>query len=992
MLLALLAVVVSPRPRAAIAQGDPLVNVSIGDHTLVQGQLTYVHVALHNMPRDSDDDTKFGNISFRYHFERNSNGSWVNADSCTEDLVGGDLYITAYWRPQWNHGPSDFALTTTCEVGNYRLRVSVKDRDLNTELVSGTHDIRVDLGPSVTIEMPSGPYYRGASFNPTIKFNNLNQGADYTYEADLFARNPTNYARICEGTGLETRKTFALNGVSGNPVQKTATVTDQCPTNEYVIAVDLYDSDGRKRGSDSVDFEITTDPDAIPSVSVSMSESSPVTPGTEFDITFSFYDIQPGASTRYHETMIDTTTDQPVSSGFCGGGFVGWGQEVQSTFTRNPSVYRISIPSDCPAGNYRIVSKIENPSGIDIISGSIDFTIGDPNLTPTAPSVPGYTAKQNSPFSLQLPEGSGGDAPLTYDATPLPAGLSFNTTTRTIAGTPTETGTTSVRYTVTDSDGDSASVDFNITVAPDLKPSLPSITDYAAKQNSPFSQQLPEGSGGVAPPTYDATPLPAGLSFDAATRTIAGTPTDPGATTVRYTVTDSDGDSAYVDFTITVAPDLKPSLSSITGYTAKQNTPFSRQLPEGSGGDAPLSYDATPLPAGLSFIAATRTIAGTPTDTGATTVRYTVTDSDGDSAYVDFTITVSPDLTPTAPSVPGYTAKQNTPFSRQLPEGSGGDAPLSYDATPLPAGLSFIAATRTIAGTPTDTGATTVRYTVTDSDGDSAYVDFTITVSPDLTPTAPSVPGYTAKQNSPFSRQLPEGSGGDAPLTYDATPLPAGLSFDATTRTIAGTPTEPGPYAVRYTVTDSDGDSDFVNFTITVAANQLPTLETISDKHAKLTKPFALQLPEGTGGEGTLNYTATDLPPGLTFITSTRTITGTPTTAGQYPVTYTAADEDNDQAQRTFAINVYALPTLAAIPNISATKDEAFTLVLTAVSGGRGPFDYDATPLPTGLTFVESSLTITGTPTVIQEIDVTYSVEDADTDSASQEFIISVTQ
>ena len=86
------------------------------------------------------------------------------------------------------------------------------------------------------------------------------------------------------------------------------------------------------------------------------------------------------------------------------------------------------------------------------------------------------------------------------------------------------------------------------------------------------------------------------------------------------------------------------------------------------------------------------------------------------------------------------------------------------------------------------------------------------------------------------------------------------------------------------------------------------------------------------------------------------------------------------------------LPSLVAVNDFMATKDEVFTLPLTAVSGGKQPFDYDATPLPTGLTFVEASLTITGTPTVIQEIDVTYSVEDADGDTASRQFKISVSE
>ena len=90
MLLALLAVVVSPGPRAAQAQDNPRVAISVGDNTLNQGDKTWVHVSFHNMPQDPDDDEAFG-VYFRYYFDRNSDGTWTNADGCTKDLVGGDL-------------------------------------------------------------------------------------------------------------------------------------------------------------------------------------------------------------------------------------------------------------------------------------------------------------------------------------------------------------------------------------------------------------------------------------------------------------------------------------------------------------------------------------------------------------------------------------------------------------------------------------------------------------------------------------------------------------------------------------------------------------------------------------------------------------------------------------------------------------------------------------------------------------------------------------
>ena len=993
MLLALLAVVVSPQPRAAQAQSDPYVAISVGDNTMNQGDKTWVHVSFHNMPQDPDDDEKFG-VYFRYYFDRNSDGTWTNADGCAEDLVGGNKYITTWYRPEWDHGASPFAITTTCQVGNYRLRVSVKDKSSHTEIVSGTHDITVSLGPSVTIEMPSGPHYRGAAINPKIIFNNLVQGDDYTYTAYLMARNPQNYADICEGTGLDRNNTFTLSRLSENPVEKTVTISADCPTNEYEIKVNLEDADERYRGSDAKEFEITTDPNATPSVSVSLSQPSPIAPGTEFNVIFKFYDIQPGTAVTWLDTMINTSTNQAVGQMDCGGSLVGWGVDVSGTVNYNPDVNRITIPSDCPAGSYRIVSKMKNSSGNEIISGSVDFVIGDPDLTPSAPSVSNMTAKQNSPFSQQLPVGTGGDGTLSYTATNLPTGLTFITSTRTIQGTPSGTGPSTVRYTVTDSDGDSAYVDFTITVDPDLTPSAPSVPGYTAKQNTPFSQQLPVGSGGDGTLSYGATGLPVGLSFITTTRTIAGTPTGTGPSTVRYTVTDSDGDSAYVDFAITVNPDLAPSAPSISGISARKGSLFTRQLPEGTGGDAPLSYNATNLPTGLTFITTTRTITGTPTTVETPTVTYTVRDSDGDEASTTFVFTVAEDLMPALPAISGYTARVDSPFSQVLPEAASGDLPLSYTATNLPTGLNFITSTRTIQGTPSSQETNTVTYTVRDEDGDEASKTFDITVEADLKPTFSTISGYTGRVDSPFSQQLPEAAGGDSPLSYTATNLPAGLRFITSTRTIQGTPSSQETKTVTYTVRDEDGDEASTTFDITVAADLKPALPTIPGYAARVNTPFTWQLPEGTGGDAPLSYTASDLPTGLTFITTTRTISGTPTEVETPTVTYTVRDDDGDEASTTFVFTIAEdlLPELPSIPGYAARVDSPFSQQLPEATGGDTPLSYTATDLPTGLTFITSTRTISGTPTEVETPTVTYTVRDDDGDEASTTFVFTVAE
>ena len=93
---------------------------------------------------------------------------------------------------------------------------------------------------------------------------------------------------------------------------------------------------------------------------------------------------------------------------------------------------------------------------------------------------------------------------------------------------------------------------------PDSEPDFGSkrIDDLQLVENQAIAPvTLPEADSGDAPLTYELQPaLPAGLTFDPATRVLSGTPTAPAARrTYTYTVTDADGDSASLTFTITVA-------------------------------------------------------------------------------------------------------------------------------------------------------------------------------------------------------------------------------------------------------------------------------------------------------------------------------------------------------------------------------------------------------------------------------------------------------
>ena len=108
------------------------------------------------------------------------------------------------------------------------------------------------------------------------------------------------------------------------------------------------------------------------------------------------------------------------------------------------------------------------------------------------------------------------------------------------------------------------------------------------------------------------------------------------------------GDSAWsatAQATTQAAPDLMPSLAAVADQDVLTGVAVNFELPLATGGDGPLTYTATPLPAGLSFNDSTRRVTGTPTTVQTVTTTYRVQDFDGDADSVDFDWNVRNQLT-----------------------------------------------------------------------------------------------------------------------------------------------------------------------------------------------------------------------------------------------------------------------------------------------------------------------------------------------------------
>lgn len=640
-----------------------------------------------------------------------------------------------------------------------------------------------------------------------------------------------------------------------------------------------------------------------------------------------------------------------------------------------------------PATSDQFTFTDDNNEVINVV-----VTIGTPTYPPITLSPSTLPTGTVGTAYSQTITASGGDGGPTYTYNiitgNLPNGLSFNDNTGALTGTPTEGGTFSFEVTASDTHGNTSTpVSYTLTInggVISVSPATaPSGNLYAAYPSFTMS-----ASGGTAPYTYsygNTGSLPSGMSFSAGT--FSGTPTQTGTFTYAVDVADSAGHSERVDYTFTINPPVI-TLSPTTLPDGTQTVAYSQSL-SASGGKPAGSYtfqvSSGSLPPGLT-LSSSGVLSGTPSAANTYTFAVVATDSSPSpgpysSSPQTYTLKINPDL-PTITTASLASGTVGVSYSQQV-NASNGQPPYRFSATGLPAGLT-ISSSGLISGTPTASGSSfSVTVTVTDSASNSANQTYTVSMAaPTITISPSTLPAATL--HAAYSQTI-TATGGTAPYTYapvSSAALPPGLTLSSS-GVLSGTPTTNGSYTFGVTATDSTtGQGPYpktATYTVTVSApNIVVAPATLPNPQVAVAYSTTLS---ASGGSGTYTYSYVGaLPTGLT-LSSSGTLSGTPTAGGSYTFTVTATDSNTNTGSQAYSITVSSASiTLSPSTLNSMTDGVAFNQTITA-SGGTAPYTYSVSSgsLPAGLSFNTSTGVVSGTPTYSGAYSFTIRASDSST-------------
>jgi hypothetical protein len=302
-----------------------------------------------------------------------------------------------------------------------------------------------------------------------------------------------------------------------------------------------------------------------------------------------------------------------------------------------------------------------------------------------------------------------------------------------------------------------------------------------------------------------------------------------------------------------------------------------------------ISFSASGLPSGLLVRQATGEIYGTPLESG----DFDVTLTARHPLLIDLSKTVTLKVAPALGNPPVLTNPGNLSLVRTADfslDISATENPTSYSLTgDVPLGLTINNQGQIRGSTTASPKSYSVTVTATNPGGSDSETFSLLLTNPTITPSTTTVNGLL---NVAISQVTMTRSSGTT-ATFSAT-LPEGLSINPITGTITGTPTREANSTTSIIANFGNSVTASADIQITIISPR-PALLPLASGEADLTRGTSvnllLEIDPATGSVGTYTYSMTgDLPPGIKFDQSDGKLTGSPTSLGAFPVTFTVSN------------------------------------------------------------------------------------------------------
>ena len=581
-------------------------------------------------------------------------------------------------------------------------------------------------------------------------------------------------------------------------------------------------------------------------------------------------------------------------------------------------------------GAFPISVTVTDGNGCTGTNPSYTLTITCPTITVTNPGV--NTGTAGVLFSQTFTQ-SGGQGTITWSKSgPLPSGITLNSTNGVLSGTTNAVGTFSIFVTATDQNGCTGTgAQYDLTInCQTITVTNPGVNTGTV--DAPFSQTFGV-SGNLGTVTWSETgPLPVGITLDPGTGVLAGTPTTKGTFPITVKATDTNGcfNNPPSSYTLTI------NCQTITVTNPSTNTgtvdaPFNQTFSQsGAHGTATFSIGSGSLPAGLT-LHPDGVLDGTPTVKGPFSITVLVTDANGCTGTgPTYNLTINcQTITVTNPST--NTGTTGTFFSQQFSQTGGHGTTTFSTLSTLPTGFTLDPSTGILSGTTNQHTNFSIVVVATDSNGCTGTgATYNLTINCQAISITNPV-NNTGTVNAPFSEQFQQSGGLNGGTFATVNTLPNGLTLDANTGVLSGTPTQSGTFNIIMSFTDGNGcGGSGPTYQLIIGCN---TLNVTNPGVNTGTAGVAFdQAFSQTGGHGTIHWTKTGdtLPAGITLDNLTGHLFGTTNQVGTFNITVIATDANGCTGSSPYSLTINCQTITVTNPVVNSTQagvafDQAFT-------------------------------------------------------------------